>query len=353
LDILTETESNIGKIKRDKMKKSCEPIGHHTVPRCYLKHFNTKIIYKRGKDKYFVDAYDKKGEKKECYLRDIDGICKINEFYTFSKLPDDERLCLEKLFSTSIERDYGFIYPFLINGKHKQVSNNLKESLISFVITQFFRTSVLTNVFVTIAEDIVKTGRRLSNPETGINKIQTFNGNNFDYSKQSIDEIIKEEKNSAKENINIVKFQMALDLFKLRKKDIVSISKVHPSHFLITSDTPVFSTGMFLDINTIIKMPINHEYLLSILPRTKFPPFNPKEIIRFDMDEQFSYIESTLNNSNQISNSERFIIGKEENIKEALLHHSQSDFNDINMKAKKFTEDMVLLGKDLGYDLGL
>lgn len=330
-----------------------EPIGQHTVPKCYLKNFNTKIIYKKKKAKYFVDIFDKKEDTKGCNQRDIDGICKINEFYTFSKLPDDKKRCFEKLFSKTIETDYGLLYPLLIDKNQIKLSNTQKVSLISFVITQFFRTSILTNFFVQIAENMVKRGSTLTLPEKGITKMQTINGNHFDFSNQNINEIIKDEKVSAKENVNVVKLQLALDILKLRKDDIVSIAKIHPSHFLITSDTPVFFLGNPINSDTIIKMPINHEYIFSLLPKSRFNEFNSKEIFRSEMEEEFSSLETTSNNLHQVSKSERFIIGKEENIKNALLLESNINTDNFINQAKKYTSDTVSLAKDLGYDLGI
>ncbi len=200
---------------------------------------------------------------------------------------------------------------------------------------------------------MIKHGSRLSQPEKGINKMQTINGNRFDFTNQNINEIIKEEKNSAKENINIVKLQLALDIFNSRKADIVSISKVHPTHSLITSDNPVFFLGNPMDPKTIVKMPISHDHIFSLLPRSRFSEFNSKEIFRPEMEEEFSSLEMTSNNLHQLGKSERFIIGKEANIKSALLLESNINIDNFITQAKSFTADTVSLAKDLGYDLGI
>ena len=100
-------------------------------------------------------------------------------------------------------------------------------------------------------------------------------------------------------------------------------------------------------------MPINHEYIFSLLPKSRFSKFNSKEIFRSEMEEEFSSLETTSNNLHQVGKSERFIIGKEENIKNALLLESKINADNFIAQAKSFTSDTVSLAKDLGYDLGI
>ena len=319
------------------VKNINEPINQHTVPRCYLKNFNTNRINKKKKTKYIVDVFDKLNESKECYSTNVEKICKINEFYTFSILPEEDKRYLEKLFSETIETDYGIIYPLLINESEIKLSNTQRVTLINFVISLFFRTSKSTNQFMSISEDLFKLGLNLIQPEKGITKINTITGNVYDLSTQNIKDVMNQEKNIAKESSNIIKFELALNLSRKRSNDIISITKVHPTHFLITSDNPVYFVGDFKDPNTIIKMPLNHQYILTILPKSVYPEFNHKEIFFASLDEEFSFRETSNNNLKQVKNAERFVIGKRDNIMQSLNLHLDPEVKLLIKKSKEFT----------------
>jgi hypothetical protein len=330
-----------------------EPIGQHKVPKCYLKNFNVKAIQKKHKTEFFVDVFDKKENSKGCYTTNIKNICVENDFYTFSKLPDEDKRFIEKLFSKTIESEYASIYPLLIDKNESKISNSQRIAVIHFVISQFFRTSKSVNIFNSFWSNLLTQGYNMVDPQKAIRQIQ-IGDSVIDFTNKTLDEVLKEYNSSNRGYINLTNFLQGIDILKKRVSDIILINKVHSNHYLITSDNPAYFFGSPFDRNTEIRMPMNHEYSLSILPKTVFEEIDNKNIFRPPLiNEEYSYIDTTYNNLFQIDNAERFIIGKKENLLDVIERQKSFDLNLFIERIVKFHQAILSASKKMGYNLGI
>lgn len=332
------------------MKTTKEPISQHTVPKCYLKNFNTKIDYKKKSSEYFVDVVDKKHDNKVPYCANVKKICIENDFYTISGILEEDRRFIERLFSKTIEKEYGLVYPILIDETQLKLSSSQRLSIIHFVISQILRTPKLTNNFNSFSSNILTRGYEMLKSDRGISGIQVGK-KIIDYKDKTLADVMKEYHTFNKEHINLSNFFQSIQILKTRVNDIVAVNKVHQSHYLITSDNPVYFYGNPSDINTEIKMPISHEYTLSILPKSHYPEIDNTKILRHNIDVEYSYLQSIENNLFQLDNAERFIIGKKENIQDALEVQKNFDEREFENRAKKFYKKVISLSKQKGFDI--
>jgi hypothetical protein len=307
------------------------PIRQHLVPRCYLKRFS-----KRNKDQYFLDLLEKENPQNNISTRNIKYVCVEKDFYTFSKLPDEHKYFLEKSFSKTIEADFDRLYPKLVSPKERTILNKERIALIHFVISQFFRTSKTVNNFNNFWDQMINVGYTQAQNQKG-KKSFYIGEEEIDVTNKSFSELQKEQTQKNREYINFTTLTRTLDIVKQRLKDIISISKVHPSHYLISSDNPVHFIGHELNLDTLIKIPIDHEHILTILPYSQYSEMDNKEIARPETNFHFSELDCTYNNIAQIEHSEKIIFGKKEHIQDAMEKYNHFDINVFTAKAEKFT----------------
>jgi hypothetical protein len=126
---------------------------------------------------------------------------------------------------------------------------------------------------------------------------------------------------------------------KLGINDGIVVKKIHPSFKLITSDNPVYFEQNIYDPTEFIRMPLDENHLLIIVPHNPEDPyFDPNIIMRSKLDEEWSYMDANYNNIFQIENSERYIIGTKKNIEDSLLFLKNLEPNDFFEKTKAVSE---------------
>jgi Protein of unknown function (DUF4238) len=316
-----------------------EPKRHHLVPRCYLKRFG-----ENKKKDWFVYAHDKLKTGNQIFNVNIKNICVQTEYYTFDKLPEDQKRFLEKFYATNIESDYPNIYEILTDPKKFKLSTKQRISIIIFVISQALRTSKLANNLTQFWNQNLETAYRMQDLEKGITQLHLEGGKIIDFKDKSLEQIKKEEEKELTDYINITNLKRLYEIASRRLKDGIAVKKIHPSFKLITSDNPAYFEKFIYDPNEFIRLPLDEDHLLMIIPHNKDEEyFDPQIISRSNLDEEWSYMDAHYNNIFQIQNCERYIIGRKENIENALLFFKTFNEDDFRIKTatlSKKTQDM-------------
>lgn len=287
-----------------------EPKRHHLVPRCYLKNFG-----KNKRKDWFVETFDKTNDTKQIFEVNIKNICVQKEYYTIHKLPDEQKRFLEKFYATNIEANYPEIYHLLTDHKQTKLSSKQRFSIITFVISQVLRTSKLATRLNKFWSEGLAKGHSLMDFENGLDKIHLEEGRVIDFKGKTLDQVKKEEEQDNIEMINLGNLKRFYEISLMRLRDGIAVKKIHPSSKLITSDNPAYFDHNIYDPTGFIRLPLDGDHLLMILPFNKEQYFNPKEIVRSYLDEEWSYMDVHYNNILQIENSERYIIGKKTALK--------------------------------------
>jgi hypothetical protein len=316
-----------------------EPKRHHLVPRCYLKNFGIR----RKKD-WFVDACEKSKGVENIFEVNIKNICVQTEYYTFSKLPDDQKRFLEKFYATNIEANYTELYELLTARNQTKLSTKQRFAIITFVISLSLRTSKAGNNYNNFWNSTLDKVYGMLDVEKGIDKIQIGAGRYIDFKNNTLDQIKKEHSKENIELFNLLNFQTFYEISSRRLKDGILVEKIHPSYKLISSDNPAYFDHNIYDPTGFIKLPLDETYLLLIIPYTQEEYFDPKNISKRNLDEEWSYMEANYNNIFQIENSEKYLIGSSTNIKDALAFFTNLDSNDFYERCKALrikTEKML------------
>ncbi|MBS1527471.1 MAG: DUF4238 domain-containing protein [Bacteroidetes bacterium] len=303
------------------------PIRQHLVPRVYLKQF----ALKERKD-WFIDAYDTKNNKFVPSLN-INNVCVNKEFYTFKKLPEENKRFLERFYGQTVESDYPEIYQALTNPKHIKISDNFRFKIISYIISQYWRTSKLTNTFNSFWNSTMEHAYNLMeeySPERIIqsgNQLISFENRTFEDYKLDSDE-------QNREMINLNSYYRFKDLTLKRMNDSIMVSRMNSEHRLITSDNPVGTSKNIYDPLSWIRLPLDSRHIVSVVPCADIAstdmPNKPnvhvnKIITRVFLDKESSYFETTVFNYQQFGQCEKFVLGKKADIDKVLAQRSMLD----------------------------
>jgi len=323
-----------------------EPKRQHLVPRCYLKKFGAN-----QKKEWYVNAFDKI-KQNEIFRVNVKKICVETEYYTFANISEEKKRFLEKFYANTVEADYEEIYQLLINTKETKLSERQKFTIIRFIVTQHLRTSKFTNNFNNFWNTIIEKGFSMLDFERGNTKIHFEKGRTIDFEDKTLEEIKKEQEQQNREYINISNLDRIYELTKRRLKDGIAINKMNPSVKLITSDNPVNFGKFIYDPNSFIRMPLDESHLLMIIPFTKENYFDPKKISRGILSEEETWIHGNFNNIFQIENSERYVIGREKNLEDALFFFDNLNMDEFVDKCKlikeKSQKQLLMMEKKLG-----
>lgn len=324
-----------------------EPIRQHLVPRCYLKNFALS-----RKKEWYIDACDVNVKPERIFNVNIKNVCVKTDFYTFKKLPDEQKRFLERYYSRTIESDYTEIYDTLINGK--SISGNKRFKIISFIICQYLRTSKLTNSFNKGWTKMLTNGYNLmqyhNSPEK---KIFFDGGGHIDFTDKSLNEVINNANDENREFINIENYNRFKTITMQRINDGIAVYELHPNEKLITSDNPVFCWENISDPSAIIRMPINSKYFVSLIPFEDEDLFDKKFIYRRKMDEEHSNIEAIVMNCAQIDQAEQFILGNKESLERSLNQCNSDNIADLQSRANELLSKAEKRLKDTKAAYGL
>lgn len=310
-----------------------EPIRQHLVPRVYMKQF---ALSKR-KD-WFIDAYDVV-EKKYVTGLNINNICVKKDFYTFKKLPDDYKRFLERFYGSTVEADYPQIYQALINPKHHNISDNFRFKIISYVISQYWRTSKLTNTYNKFWNSTMEHAYNLMEAYSPERVIQSGEGI-ISFENRTFEDYKAESDNNTRESINADSYRRFRDLTLRRINNGIAIYKTHPNHRLITSDNPVSSSANIYDPSSLIRLPLDRHHMLTLVPFEDEVLFDNKTISRTNLGEKASYFQTTVLNHCQVGQSEKFVLGHREDI-EFVMDQIE------NLDQQKFKEECGAYAKEV------
>jgi hypothetical protein len=254
-------------------------------------------------------------------------------------LPDDKKRVLEKYYSSNIEGDYPNIYDFLLDSSAKKVDNKMRIKILSFVFSQFTRTSKLTNTFNDFWNRGLERGYQMMNPDSVDQKIYFEGGGSIDFKDKTLEQVQKESDNQSRQHINLKNFERFYDLRTRRLKDIINIYKVHSDDLLVTSDNPVISSCFMFDPKSHFHMPLDEKHMILLLPFQQ-DTLDIKEVHRTNLGKEMSYVQSITNNIRQIENAERYVIGSRTALDKAVYDMKNLNIDDLEGRSKKVIENL-------------
>lgn len=290
------------------MKKT-ETKKHHFVPRTYLKNFSHK-----KNDDYYVHVLQKDQSYDKIFESNIINVCAENHLYTLSGT-DESKLMLEDIYSNIFENQYDNLYSVLTNDSIIEISPEIKKSIVSAVITMFYRTKKWINIYSSHTDEVMNKLYQVSK-QYGSDSYINSNGETINIKGKTLEELQINEKNKSRIPLIITQLKAALKLIEAKQFDNINVFKIIDENEFITSDNPVLPMNINrqrtipFDIDNAYYLPISNKYLLSIFPReVDLPVLN--KIIRLIIGRE--QIEGF--NNMQLFNSDKFLIGSTSSLK--------------------------------------
>lgn len=268
---------------------------HHFVPQVYLRKFAHTIEKKGKKNHYYVSTYDKIDNREEI-KNDVEKICFKTKLYTIDSSNREERESIENFYANTIEKDYNKFYDIITDENKVYILPEDRELIILTIINLHLRNLYWFKVFNNFWTDLIKRHRR-SNP------VNIYNENGeilFPFENQSIDEIISNHKKENRQAFIHEHLKLTINLVKSHFNDIIFVDTDKSEIGFLTSDRPVICPN----IADSFRLPINKDFILTIMPNTENVPYSPEKIIRNN-----PFINARTFNLMQYENAERQIIG--------------------------------------------
>lgn len=280
---------------------------HHFVPRTYLKNFAH-----RKNDDFYVSVLQKDQPCEKIFESNIINVCAENHLYTLTG-NNESRLQLENIYSNIFENEYADLFSILTNDDIWDITTEKKRSIVSAVITMFYRTKKWINEYNIFADEALNKIFQVCKQYNADHYINT-NGERINIKNKSLEELQYNQKNITRIPIILTQLKTALRLIEAKQFDNINVFKITDNCEFITSDNPVVvrNTNKMMtipfDIDNAYYLPISNKYLLSIFPNEDLP-VNTKVIRMGISKEQVA----NFNNS-QLFNSDKFIIGSNSGI---------------------------------------
>ncbi|MCG6191582.1 DUF4238 domain-containing protein [Maribellus maritimus] len=292
-------------------KKETETKKQHFVPRTYLKNFGFK-----KNDDFYVNVFPKNKSIDNLFESNITNICAENHLYTLTGDYESRQL-LENIYSNIFEVEYPSLYEILTNDNIFEVSPENKKSIISAIITMFYRTKKWLNEINNFNDKSLSKVYQICK-QFNVDYYTDPNGNKISIKGKSIEELKQTKKNETRIPFVLTQLKTALRLIEIKQKDNLNVFKIEGKNEFITSDNPVFASNINkvqtipFDIDNAYYLPISNKYLLSIFPNEDLLKNN--RIIRMVMsDDQVKKM-----NKRQLLNCDKFIIGSKNEIIETI-----------------------------------
>jgi len=269
----------------------------------------------RKKNHHFVSTYDKINPR-ENPKNDVKDICFKTKLYTIDSSEREERESIENFYANTIEGDYNEFYGIITDEQKIKITKKERELIILTIINLNLRNLYWFKVLNNFWTEIIKS-HDIPNP------VNVY-GENGDvilpFEDQSLDKINSYHKMENKQAFIKEHLRQTINLTKSHMNDIIFVDKNPSNTGFITSDRPVICTSVAGSFN----MPINKDYLLTIMPNKENIEYNTKKIIRNN-----PFIDARIFNLMQYENAERFIIG--------------FDLDDIRFWKKKTTDVVIFI----------
>jgi len=287
-----------------------ETKSQHYVPRTYLKNFSVK-----RKKNYYICAADK-DNLCNILFSNIVNVCLENNIYTLKGETSEQRQAVEKFYSENIESNYQEVYNTLTDKDILTINKDMHYKIILTVITLLYRTSKLLHLH---NDDRNKALERVFSLCKQENKDYfLFKEARYSIKGKTLKEIQNEFKKNEKDLEILTQLDVALRLAEIRCFDGIIVTKVQPEDYLITSDNPVILSNIQpgniapFDPENSINLPIDDSHVLTILPHSQKPGIN--RIIRHDPQSTMSHAKMISNNTSQLQNCFRYIIGNKKGL---------------------------------------
>jgi hypothetical protein len=289
------------------MKKT-ETRKPHFVPKTYLKNFAT-----RKNDDYYVnilkkdDAYDKIVESK------ISDICAANHLLK-PDTTDKSKQKLEDIYTDIFENQYDNLFSVLTDNKVLEITDELKKSIVSAVVTMFYKTKKWTDFLGYHSDVNMQKIDQLRN-QFKVDHYFDSTGGQVGFQNKTLEELEVSHKNITRIPLIITQLKVALKLIEAKHFDCINVYKIADESEFITSDNPVLAINMqkmrtkHFDVENAYYLPISNKYLIAIFPKEELPSQN--KIIRLMINKE--WVESF--NTMQLFQSDKCVIGSVEAIK--------------------------------------
>jgi hypothetical protein len=277
----------------------------HYVPRVYLKHFANL----RGDDSYFISALNK--VTGQIFETNIINVCVEKDIYTLPGDTPEARQLIESMYNNLYEVGYDDLYHILIDENKTQLSPAERYSIISFVVSMFYRNAGWNNRYNQFMDDIFERGYNYSK-ENG--KESFFvNDEEIFITGKTLRQLQEANRNLDRPIIALTKARKMFELIRLRMmNDVVTIVKTNGEFQFLTSDNPVTirsedgSRPMSIDPMNTLCLPIDKYHLLQLRPWGDQLDKYMLGRVNVDIVGQATV---SINNQFQNAQSDRFVLG--------------------------------------------
>lgn len=306
----------------------------HYVPRTYLE----KFAQERNRE-FYIHALNKQTGK--IISPNVSNICVETDFYLLEGATEKERQVIENLYNEFFESDYSTIYEILTDQTRDRITLKERYDIIGFVVSMFYRNNVWNLGYNRLMDETFAKAYHLSKA----NEKDTFffGEQEISIAGKSLEELQNENKAEDRQMIAVTAIERIFQLIRMRViNDVVTIVKTKEP--LLTSDNPVSFRSQNLRISPIpmdatntLSIPIDSYHLLQLQPWGDKLDNDLTMLGRTEFS-LISAITSEINNQQQYRQSERFLLGTEDGIRNFQLDVSgelfkkklQAKFSSIN-----------------------
>lgn len=279
----------------------------HFVPRTYLRNF---AHLRNGE--FYVNVLQKNQPRENIFESNITNVCAENHLYTLTGDIESRQL-LENIYSNIFENDYKDLFSVLTNDTIYEITDEMKKSIVSALITMFYRTKKWVNEYNSFNDEAMNKVYQVCK-QFNLDYFTNPNGEQISIKDKSLGELQSNLKKNTRIPIVLSQLKVALRLIDAKQFDNINVFKILDDCEFITSDNPVLAMNVNkmptipFDIDNAYYLPISDKYLLSIFPNEDLPAHN--KIIRMIMSK-----ETVMGfNKWQLANSDRFIIGSRKSL---------------------------------------
>lgn len=285
-----------------------EAKNHHYTPQSYLR----KFAYQKGGEYYVHVRY--KGEK--FFESNIRNICSENYFYTIPNASDKNRV--EKFYAEEIDNVFPILHAIAKDEGLKKLDQETTKQIVRAALSLYFRTPKFLKQYNDHISVLLESLRNYSIGKTKIYYVD-FIGMRIDIRNIDLAQLEDTVVNNNKVLFLEGHLKVLDSLVEYKALNGIGVNMIVDDSELITSDNPViirnYNTGEsdnLFDPESIIYLPIDRKLMLTIIPNS-FGSAN-ENVLRVLSTRDF-----TLSiNTDVEGNSEKWIIGSEDSIKNHL-----------------------------------
>ena len=285
------------------------------------------------------------------------NVCLQRDLYTLPGDTPEQRMLIEKFYAENYEAHYDRVYQILTDPKKRQLTEEERQLIISIVVTMFYRTTKWINQHNEFIGRVLEQGYQLAQ-EIGKNYI-LLDGEKISFEGKTVDQLRKELKTENRPGYVLTQLQLALRLIESRiANDGIQVGKlVDDGVEFITSDNPVSyyrsddSKPVPFDPNNIMELPLDNKHVLMLMP---FAANEDKDIRNYISRVPYSggicSTQKLTSNHNQFLNSERFLIGTDNALRDYLRtkEATEKSLTADELKGLKSYDDILKKAKDFG-----